>query len=71
MKNVETYVWRWVGGGYNSCSASSKEEALEKAIAMGRGTAHRWELRVDTETLHVAAEGEINALDREYASLFD
>ena len=27
----QLYVWNWVGGGYNSCRASSPEEALEKA----------------------------------------
>jgi|SRR5208337_1526021 len=31
----QEYIWDWVGGGYNTCFASSKAEATKVAVKMG------------------------------------
>lgn len=62
---MKLWIWYWVGGGYNSCKAESREEALSKARAM-TGV-----LTVDVQTLHVGTWEELARLDRSYASLCD
>jgi len=69
---MKTYIWYWVGGGYNSCPAASKAEALQKAQEMGAPHPSGFRgLTVAAGTLHVAKRGELEAIDREYASLFN
>ena len=31
---TKLFLWNWTGGGYNSCRARTREEAIEKAKAM-------------------------------------
>ncbi len=62
---MKLWIWYWQGGGYNSCRAETRGEALEKARAMGVGTV----LKVDESTLHEGTPKELLSLDRQYASL--
>ena len=59
------YIWNWTSGGYNSCRADNRQEALSKARAMETRV-----LKVDEPTLHEGTLDELNRLDRQYASLF-
>ena len=34
MKDTKLYLWNWVGGGYNSCRARNRDEAIKKAQTM-------------------------------------
>jgi len=67
MTNTETklYLWNWIGGGYNSCRAASREEALEKGNAMtakGPGI----HLKVDESTLRECTVDELRAEERRW-----
>ncbi|MGH7174777.1 MAG: hypothetical protein ACREGR_00250 [Minisyncoccia bacterium] len=53
------WVWNWVGGGYNSTWAETKEEALAKAKEIGSWTAN---LLVDEATLRESTEDEESKL---------
>lgn len=61
------WIWNWIGDGYNSCTASSRLEALESATAMARRTG----LGLNESTLHEGSYRELAILDRRYASMFD
>lgn len=63
---MDLWIWNWVGGGYNSCRAATREEALEKAKKQAGDTI----LVVDEKTLHIGTQAELNRLDAQYASLF-
>lgn len=67
----QTWVWNWVGGGYNTASASSRAEALKLARAKGAPSGVFKGLTVNEASLHVALPGEVDRLDKEYGSLFD
>lgn len=54
------YLWNWVGGGYNSCEAESREDALGKAKEIAGSTI----LVVDESTLRESTREEINAEER-------
>lgn len=56
------YLWNWVGGGYNSCRAASREEALEKAREIAGDTV----LKVDESTLRECTMNEIRAEERRW-----
>ena len=59
------YLWNWVGGGYNSCRALSREEALEKGNDMTRngGGVH---LKVNEATLRECTTGELAAEEKRW-----
>ena len=71
MTKTYIWIWYWVGGGYNSVSAESAPEALRKAQEIGAPRGGFRGLSVAEGTLHVAGRGELEAIDREYASLCD
>lgn len=64
---MKTWLFNWIGGGYNTVRASTREEALRKAKEL----APRTKLVVDEETLHVATDAEVRAWDKRYAGMFD
>ena len=57
----DLWIWYWKQGGYNSCYASSKEDALEQA----KQTCCAY-LEVEESTLHIGTEDELNRLDSLY-----
>jgi hypothetical protein len=62
MTNQDTklYLWNWVGGGYNSCRARNRAEALEKAAEI---TA---KLKVDESTLRECTRDELDAEEKRW-----
>jgi hypothetical protein len=68
MKNEkQLWTWTWLGGGYNSCSASSRKEALGLACEMGR----KCGLNVNEASLKSVTPEEMNAIDKSWFSCFD
>lgn len=57
------YIWYWKQGGYNSCKAKNKEEAIEKAKKIAGQTV----LEVDENTVHEGTYQELAKLDRLYS----
>lgn len=41
QSSTNLWSWEWIGGGFNSCHANSKEEAIQKAYEMGVAKGHR------------------------------
>jgi hypothetical protein len=70
MANTQTqqWTWEWIGGGYNSCTASSREEALSKAMEMTTGPAR---LVPDISTIRPVTDAEMRAIERSWAAAFD
>lgn len=64
---LKEYVWGWSTGGYNTCMASNKEDATLKAEAMCKGCPALGK----PVNVRLAKKGEIAALDRHYAGMFD
>lgn len=61
------WIWNWVGGGYHSCRAESREGALAIANVMAGDST----LQVDVKTLHVGTTAELDALRAHYAGMCD
>lgn len=61
----QLYVWNWVGGGYNSCRASSPEEALEKGNDLTRD-GPGVHLKVNETTLRACTTEELDAEERRW-----
>ena len=57
------WIWFWNEGGYNSCQAESKEEALRLGNKMAKS------LSVNESSLHEGTWEELNKLDKQYGSL--
>lgn len=57
------WIWNWIGGGYNSCLAVTREDALKEASRIRGQTS----LVVAEATLHVGTYEELEKLDRQYA----
>ncbi len=53
------WIWNWKGGGYNSCKAHSREEALKKGKEMA---SWRLGMEVDESTLRETTEEELEEL---------
>ena len=74
MKTSSTkqqWTWNWIKGGYNSCTASSREEALKIATDMG---IPRWggvTLAPDPSTLRAVSDSEMATIDRGWHCAFD
>lgn len=66
-----TWLWKWVEGGYNTCRARSREEALKLAKEKGKPSSVFKGLTVDEKSLHVATDKEVREYDRRYAGMFD
>lgn len=68
------WTWEWLGGGYNSCVAATKAEALQKARDMGKptpGGGMQITLIPNEWTLRSVTPEEMTAVDRHWASAFD
>ena len=62
---MKLWIWNWIGGGYNSCHADTREQAIEESRRMtGAG---RTTLVIDEETLHVGTVEELRQLDAAYS----
>ncbi len=72
METNKIWTWNWVGGGYNSCLAKSRDEAVKLAIELGTP---KWEGRVvlvpDLKTFKAVTPAEMNEIDRHWAPYFD
>lgn len=66
-----TWLFNWVGGGYNTVQADTREEALRLAKAKGAPSGTFNGLTVDERTLHVATDAEIARWDAWGASMFN
>jgi len=62
------YFWNWVGGGYNTCLALSKKEALE--IAREKG-APSLKVSVGTLVSGKKAQRQSDKHDKMYVGMFD
>lgn len=57
---MKLYLWNWVGGGYNSCRAQDRSEALKKGNTMTSN------LTVDESTLRECTVDELNAEEKRW-----
>lgn len=73
MKKQVNYFFRWHGGGYNSVMATSKKEALQKAIEMGKANRFRTvSLVPDADSIKRDADYKLSfEMDKAYALMFD
>ena len=55
----QLWAWHWVGGGYNSCRAKNRDEAIKKARSM-------CSLVPNLDTLRPMSTEEFRALERSY-----
>lgn len=62
------WVWNWKGGGFNSCVAADREEALEMARQIG---AHGVPLVPDEASLKETTNEELDKLYADTRSLVD
>jgi hypothetical protein len=69
--NERTWLWKWTEGGYNTCRAKTREEALAKAKEKGKPNEVFKGLTVDEKTLHVATDKEVAETDKRFAGMFD
>lgn len=66
------WFFHWVGGGYNSVLADTREEALEAAKLLGSPTARFNGLVPDESTLVEDPDGKrTEAENAKYAGMFD
>jgi len=67
------YTWNWIGGGYNSCMARSRTEAISKAREMGKPTEGGMTVTLvpDPKTLRQVTAAEMVEIDRSWASYCD
>ena len=63
----KTYVLNWASDGYNTVQARNLAEARKKAAAL----ANNVHLTLIPSSVHEAKPGEVAALDRSYASMFN
>ena len=76
-KNVELgtldlYTWNWIGGGYNSCMARNRKEAISKAREIGKsGSARYVTLVPNLDTLRQVTAAEMVEIDRSWRSYCD
>ena len=78
MKTTKTlYAWHWMNGGYNSCMATSREDAIAQGNALGAPRAFSGgvtnTLTVNPATIRVGAAAEkfVAEQDRFYAGMFN
>ena len=60
MKNTKLFLWNWVGGGYNSCRAENRSDALKKGNAMTKI------LTIDVNTLREATFDDVQAEEKRW-----
>ena len=72
LGTLDLYTWNWIGGGYNSCMARNRKEAISKAREMGKSKAARHVTLVPAlETLRQVTAAEMVEIDRSWASACD
>lgn len=72
LGNLDLYTWNWIGGGYNSCMARNRKEAISKAREMGKSKAARQVTLVpNLDTLRQVTATEMVEIDRSWASYCD
>ena len=69
--NKVLWAWNWTSGGYNSCLAASRKEALEEGNRMGAGVGVK--LVVNEKTLVSGEEARVlrDRMDEYYRGMFD
>ena len=71
-KTETLYTWNWINGGYNSCTARSRTEAIRKAREMSKPQAAMQVTLVPAlETLRPVTAAEMAEIDRGWRSAFD
>ena len=66
-KIEKLFIWNWTQGGYNSCLAKTREEAVLKARAKAGDTI----LTLDEPSLHQGTHAELDKLDSHFAGVFN
>ncbi len=69
--NTVLWAWEWTSGGYNSCMAASREEALKEGTRVGAGV--KVTLVVDEKTLVSGEKARAlrDRMERYYRCMFD
>ncbi len=57
----KTWLFNWVGGGYNTVTAKTRKTALKRAIEFGKRDPPRVSLVPNEKTLRVASYEDIEA----------
>jgi hypothetical protein len=65
LGTLDIYTWNWTAGGYNSCMAQNRTEAIRKAHAMTD------RLMPDLKTLRKVTAAEMVEIDRSWSSACD
>ena len=68
---AKTYLFNWVGGGYNTVAAMNLKEAKERAKNWCDWSGAKTNLVADLKTVRIPKKGEIDALDKEWSSRLD
>ena len=73
LGTLDLYTWNWIGGGYNSCMARSRTEAIRKAREMGKPTAGGMTVTLvpNLDTLRQVTAAEMVEIDRSWRSACD
>ncbi len=71
-RKVKTWYWEWQSGGYNSCRAETREDALRQAVEMGKPKAAMTVTLVpDERTLRAVDAREMERLDRWWGAMLN
>lgn len=62
MPGTQLWIWNWISGGYNSCRAETRTDA----IAQSKVIAGKTILVINEDTLHVGTPEELQQLDAAY-----
>lgn len=69
---MKTWYWEWQGGGYNTCRAETREDALRQAVEIGKpGEVMKVTLVPDERTLRAVDTREVDRLSRFWAAMCD
>ena len=68
---AKTYLFNWIGGGYNTVAAMNLKEAKMRAKNWCDWSGAKCSLVADLKTVRIPKKGELEALDKYYAGMFD
>lgn len=68
---MKTWVFNWLGGGYNTVRAETRDQAMVLARAIGAATPTFHGLQVNERTLREVTDAEMEAIDASYRGMFD
>jgi len=73
LGTLDLYTWNWMGGGYNSCMARNRKEAISKAGEMGKPNPGGMQVTLvpNLGTLRQVTAAEMVEIDRSWASYCD